>query len=472
MALKKLWLPVLVFLISFAATYPGVSILIDETHYLRQAAAFANGQIMVEEFHPVTQQVTYSLPSEYPPGTSFVAGIFMLFGGWGLAFWMPALSLAAAIFFTALLLRVCKLNPHYALILLIFPPALVMARVVSSDVVSAGVVALGWFLFWKGSHQKEKTRVYLWFAAGFVAGASILFRESNALLFAPLFAGAMLRMNVSWTFLLYGGLLGVSLRLMMAQLIFGDPFFARDPHYGFSLSAIADNSFVYLTALTVFVPGGLFFGLLYKGERRTEVVTTIVVFTLFYLAYDFSGESSGFLKSLVLGPRFYIPLLPVLAFATAHTVPRVLNWLIQTDFVRKLLLQVSVVAISFGVAFGNVIFNHWVSVQREIQEAIIQHVPQNAAVVYNKKSTMKFMSELQGYPSTIHYEFLSDGHIEEIQNLNIFIVFVQRRDSEYWMQSAENENSFIERVQVETILDKTFLDNYRLRIYKTGEENS
>jgi len=469
MSYKKLWLPAIAFILSFAATYPGVSVLIDETQYLRQAAAFSNGQILVEEVHPISGVSTQVLPSTYPPGTSLIASLFIFMGDWTTAFWMPALALLFAMYFTFLMLRACNLNPCFSLLVLVFPPALIMARVVSSDVISATMVALGWYLFWKGSRGNNNSKAYLWITSGFIAGISILFREPNALLFAPLFAGAMLRRDKQWIWLLFGGLIGLGLRLILSQLIFNDPFFYRDPGFGFSLDSLISNAPVYLAALTVFVPGGLIFGLLYRGERRIEVVTTILLFTLFYLSYDFSGESSGFLKSLILGPRFFIPLLPVLVFATAQSAPYYLKSILKYPVVIKRLLTASIVAVSIAMIVVNIAFYQWTSVQEKIQHTIVEYVPKDVPVVYNRQSTLKFMSELQGYPSRIHFQFLSE---EEISLLDeAYIVFVQRSDSQFWRDYTVAENSFLDKLSAKSIFDDNFLNNYHLRILKISDSN-
>jgi hypothetical protein len=42
----------------------------------------------------------------------------------------------------------------------------------------------------------------------------------------------------------------------------------------------------------------------------------------FYLAYGSSGDESGFFKRLILGPRYFVPLLPLLSVALAEALPR------------------------------------------------------------------------------------------------------------------------------------------------------
>jgi hypothetical protein len=64
----------------------------------------------------------------------------------------------------------------------------------------------------------------------------------------------------------------------------------------------------------VLVPGGLVGGLLYRGERWPEVVTTVSLFFSLYLLFGYNGWTSG--------PRYFVPLTPLLAFAAAEALPR------------------------------------------------------------------------------------------------------------------------------------------------------
>ncbi|MDR9364411.1 MAG: hypothetical protein RI575_03655 [Balneolaceae bacterium] len=461
----KLWIPVLAFFISFAATYPGSIILKDEANYIRQASAFAMGDIHVKYVNPVTQERTEVRPSEYPPGTSLITAPFISIGGWHAAHWMPAIALVLAILFTAFLLKIAGYHPAYSLLLFIFPPALVMARVVSSDVISATFVALGWLLFWKGISKKSAPGASLLFLSGFVAGISMLIRETNALLFVPLFLGALIRKDRGWNWILVGGLLGLSIRLFASYLVFGDPMFAKE-NAGFSFYAISNNILLYLVALTIFAPGGLLFAALYKGKRRYEVISTVYIFFIFYLVYNSGYETSGFLKSLALGPRFFIPLLPIMALAMAESVPRLFNPIFLKFKRRQFILRGGLLLITSGIILTNVLLHEWAEVHENIQEKIEEHVPENSAVITNFQATLKYVSELQGYPARVNFFELTPEEAEQIGDA--YIIFVQRSESTYWRETAGSENRFLECIPTEPVFNQEYLDNYHLKIYRTN----
>lgn len=460
----KLWVPVLAFFISFAATYPGSIVLKDEANYIRQAGAFANGEIQVEYVNPVTKESTEIRPSEYPPGTSLITAPFISIGGWHAAHWMPAIALVFAVLFTAFLLKIAGHHPAYSLLLFIFPPALVMVRVVSSDVVSATFVALGWLLFWKGISKTSSYGTRLLFLSGFVAGISMLIRETNALLFMPLFLGAFIRKDRGLSWLILGGFLGLLIRLYVSYLIFGDPLYTKD-HSGFSFSVIPNHFILYIFALTIFVPGGLFFTTLYKGKRRPEITSTVFILLAFYSFYNFSGQPSGFVKSLVLGPRFFIPLLPVLALAMAESVPRLFNPIFLKLKYQHSIYWVGLALITSGIILTNVLLHEWAEVHESIQEKIEEHVPENSAVITNFQSTLKYVSELQGYSSRVNFFEVTPEETEKIGEA--YIVFVQRSESFYWRETAESENLFLENISKEPVFSQEYLDNYHLKIYRT-----
>ncbi|MCZ6782415.1 MAG: glycosyltransferase family 39 protein [Proteobacteria bacterium] len=293
--------------VSFAVFYPSVITVADEGSYVRQANLILAGSDTVEKIHPFTGEVIdYKPINDYPLGTALLLVPFVAVGGWQAAFVVPMLCLLFGVWITARWLEEEGHSPLFALFVLAYPPALVFGRIAMSDAPSLLVAAAGLWLFWRGQDRPAPT----WLAAGFVAGVSLLFRESNALVFAPFFVGAVLRgESKSWA-LVVGGLLGVGARMLAGQLFFGDAFFAKRPE-SFSLSLVAGNLPLQALALLVLVPGGLLAGFAYRGRRWPELVATVAIFPAFYALYEYSAAESALWKRLVLGPRYFLPLLPL-----------------------------------------------------------------------------------------------------------------------------------------------------------------
>ncbi len=62
--------------------WPDVLVVSDESFYVRQARAFADGSALVPVKDPWTGREQQLLPSAYPPGTSAFQAIFVRVGGW------------------------------------------------------------------------------------------------------------------------------------------------------------------------------------------------------------------------------------------------------------------------------------------------------------------------------------------------------------------------------------------------------
>ena len=215
----------LLYAAGFLAFSPRVVSVRDEVAYIRQAAAFAAGEATVVEKEALSGQTRRVPASTYPPGTSALQAPFVSLGGWRWAALASLLCLAVTVLLLAGWLRREGRSPLFALLVLGYPPALALSRLAMSDLPSAAVVTLGLSLFWRGQDGPGAW----WLASGFTAGLSLLFRETNALLFAPLFTGALLRRERKALALMAGVAAAVPLRLLSSALLFASPFFHRPP---------------------------------------------------------------------------------------------------------------------------------------------------------------------------------------------------------------------------------------------------
>ena len=146
--------------------------------------------------------------------------------GWRGAYVVPCLSLLAGVLLLGRWLQQEGRSPLFALLLLGYLPNLVMGRVAMSDVPSLFLVILGLWLFWRGSGRSWRW----WLASGFVAGGSMLFRESNPIPFAPFFAGALLRRERNVWALVVGGIAGLALRVGANAYFLDQPLHYRSAY--------------------------------------------------------------------------------------------------------------------------------------------------------------------------------------------------------------------------------------------------
>jgi hypothetical protein len=313
---RTLLLALAIYAAGWAAWPPGVLQIADERAYLLAALSFSRGEATVEAVDPVTFAATRALPSTYPPGTSLLeAPLVLLFGirGGPLA---SLLCLLGAALLTARLLSRLGHDPGWALLLAGYLPLLVLGRAAMSDCPSTCAVALFVYLLWTGGGRRA-------FLAGLAAGLCLLLRESNLVFVLPLCLGALWRRQAG-AWLLAGGLAaGLALRTTATALLLGAPFYSRFQH-AFTAAALLAHLPYYLLVLCTLAPLGLLWALAYRGPRRAEVVATVVLALLFFSAYDYGAEESGPLRRLILGPRYFAPLLPLLSVAAAEAAPRLL----------------------------------------------------------------------------------------------------------------------------------------------------
>ena len=303
---------------TFFVFYPAAITVADEGTYIRQAQLMLAGSPAIEITDPFTGEAAELRPiNRYPLGTALLLLPFVALGGPAAACLLSLLCTLAGVGLTGRWIHEQGRSPLFAALVLAYPATMVFGRVAMSEAPSLFLVALGFWLFWRGLSRGALFMA----AAGFAAGASFAVREANLLLFAPLVLGSVLRRDAGWPALVFGVVVGVGVRGVSAWLFFGDPLFAK-PADAFTLQAIISSAPLYLFCLLVLVPGGLIAAFAYRGDRRPELIASVAIFVVFHLSYSYSGEPSGWMKRLVLGPRYFIPLLPLLAFTAAEVWPR------------------------------------------------------------------------------------------------------------------------------------------------------
>lgn len=451
------WVLVAVFLslyvMSFAAFYPRYATNHDEAHYIRQARLLLEGTSAVVQIDPVTGAERSKVMGSYPVATALITAPFIAAFGGRAAFAVACLALIVAVVITARWLQHEGRSPAFALLLLGFPPMLVMARIAMSDVPSTAWVVLGFWLFWRGLDAESRAGAMFWLAAGFVAGASLTFRASNPVLFVPLFAGTVLRRELKAGWLVVGGVAGLAMRLATQAVFFGDAMFERSA-YRWSPETIDERLWLYLVALLVFIPGGLVFSMLYRGRRRPEIIATIVVFVTLYLLQAYSTVETSVPKRLILGLRYLLPVLPMMIFAMAESLPRLwsdamakrapagraLPERIAAGLVWAWLAGIAVAVLAVHPAFAS-----WGRTQDLLRETIATHVPNDAVLITNRRATQKFIPELDRHFSTVAMYKTNPEQVDALvaRHGQVYLVLLDRSDSEWWRGETEVNHALL-----------------------------
>ena len=471
---------VLIYAASFLVFYPRTITVIDEMSYVQQSQILATGVRTEVVTHPLTGEETdREIKTFYPLGTALTLAPWVRWGGWPLAFFAPALCLLGGVLVTARWLYDLGHSPLASLVVLAYPASLVLGRVCMSEAPSLLVVSIGLWLFFRGLAVERRTRC--WLAAGVVAGGSLLFREGNVLLFAPLFAGTLFRRERGWWALLLGGLGGISLRLLSSYWFWGDAFYYKSSGLAFGPSSVVANLPLYAFALVVMVPGGLIAVALYRGSRRPELIATVALFVAFYLMYDYSGFTSGMAKRLILGPRYFIPMLPLLALALADGVPRLYAAMRQRQPGRAALqnavaifaIGISIAAVAAAAVGANWYHSRWSSRQAALREAIYENTTDGSVIVSNSRATVKHINSVYGRRVHLDRDFISVqiGAAILRRHEHFYFVLLDRTDSELWRQDARENaifvHSFFPRPELQ--LDVQITPTDRLRIYRVSE---
>jgi hypothetical protein len=461
-----------VYAFSFAIFYPEIVTNDDEAMYTRQALMAFSGKPTITQIDPFTGDPQELYPSTYAPGTALLMAPLVELFGWRAAFLIPCASLLLAVWLTFLWIRDAGHSPFFALVIFGFPPALVMGRVAMSDVPSAAIAALGMFLFWRGQDRHPGW----WIGSGLVAGASWAFRATNPLLFVPLFAGTVLRRETRCWALIVGGLAGLGIRFAAMYVYFGSPTYERSA-YHLALMTIMDRLPLYLIAFLVFVPAGLIFGCLYRGRRRPEIVGTILLIFFFFLFQHYSTQATSFLKRLVLALRYFIPLLPVLAFAMSEAVPSTLAALrARGGGARRFALGLGTASLvwlaGIGIAGAAVhpVFTAWSATQAEIKRIIGATLPADRPYVTNWMATRKFIDLFAQQYLRIDRDGVTPRQIQLLTKKygELYIVLASRNDSAHWLQDGERSEEFLAslRHEPELLVDERPSPIDRLRIWR------
>lgn len=463
------------------AWYPQLPVNDDESQYIRQARVLLEGRSTIELRDPWTDEIRMWRPSSYPIGTAAVIAPFIAAGGPQAAWLAPMLSLFLAIFVTGRWLESEGHSPLFAALLMAHVPANVMGRVAMSDPVSMAVIAVGFFAFWRG--LRPGAGPWPWLAAGFVAGASAVLRPPNVLVFVAFCIGAVVRWDRHWWALALGGVVGISLRFLSSSFVLGSAFGARQS-YLFEPHTVMDRLPLFLLGVVVLLPGGLLFACLYRGKRRPELVATAIGFFLFFLFQRYSTFETGALKRIILGLRYFLPLLPLLVFAMGEAVPRLwAQFLARREEAARARLRgwarVAVAAGLVGTALGSVAIHwfmfDWAESQAKIA-AVVGDYGLEGVLIHDPSGTKKFVDELSlGYTPLVRDD-TDPARVHELANLRggLTIILLDRSDSAWWLDRSRQNQAYIDRIvpAPELVVDERPTSTDRLRIWRVEAESA
>jgi hypothetical protein len=301
---------------------------------------------------------------------------------------------------------------------------------------------------------------------------STLLRSTNALMVAPLLVGALVRRERGSTQLVLGAILGGAARLLVAHFLLGDALYLETNRMGWSVAAVPSNLPFCAGTLLVLVPFGLASVFACRDVRRPEIVATTLIVLLFFSFYEYNGSSSGWLGRLILGPRFFLPLVPLLAITVAEffsrkgtTAGSEARW---RTFVRQAAPAAIAVA-AFGVhpAMASRTDND-ADLRREIYAA----TDSTGVTVVDRPEARKYLTGEIGGRRTVSLARLRPAQLPALveRDGTAFLVTIERYDAEYHHRHRELQERWRNEAKVFCIFE-TLHDGLhgrvRLRVERT-----
>ena len=446
----------------------------DELYYVRQARAFAAGSTTMVGIDPTTGRETVQSPGIYAPGTAALMAPFVCAFGWQGAYLVPMLMVPVAVMVMAAWLASERRSPLWAMLMLAYPTLLVLGFHAMSDVPSLAIVTSVLFLFWHGAGRPWG----YWFAAGFLASASCLIRETNAVLYVAFFCGALVRRERPVWALLLGGVLGLAFTFGCNSFVSDNLFRRQGELEFFSLHNIPANLPWYLAATLLCVPGGLIVACCYRGARKIELRLTVAIFLGFLLTWH-SAVEGGLANRLILhAPRFALSLLPVFIWAWAEVGPRWWERLTaRVSAPKRLLLTRATVAGLSGAVLIAVVgvhpaFYRWRQSRERIVREIYAHTEAASVVVTNHRETTKVMNELYGPRRVIDLETADADTLHALltSRPSASLVLLLRSDGAFWQENRRRLEDRLDHLkktyELTPVFDEPMTATDHLQVWK------
>ena len=299
------------FVLLWVIWYPPAIAIQDESAYLTQAQLFSTGRLVGDAAAQTAGMLKTERGwvSQYPPAQSVVLAPTQWFH-WRAGFLAPLGFVLLATLFCAATLERNGLAGAWSLLLLLHPAVVLYSRTLMSEALAMLVVAVA---LWASEPDRPRSLV-----AGLALGVMPAVR--TALLPIALVLGGLMALRRCRT----GGVtavaplaLGAGIPLVALatynQVVFGDPLSLRVGWPRFMDWADApERGLFYLLALNVLWPGMLVGICAAKHRRKLDVMLLTATGFVVCAAYSFVDRRYGMPADLVVGLRFFVPLLPVL----------------------------------------------------------------------------------------------------------------------------------------------------------------
>ena len=301
--------------------YPPAISISDESAYLTQAQLFAAGKVTDDATVRTVGMIETprGWVSWRPPGWSLVLAPAQWIH-WRAGFLVPLACVLLAALFCAAALERNGIAGAWALLLPLHPAVVLYSRTMMSEALALLVVAVA---VWASDPDRPRSLI-----AGLTIGVMPGVREALLPIAVVLGVLTAARLRRAAGFAAIGPLaLGAAAPLLALaaynHAVFGDPFWLRVTIPGeIDLSTAHERGLFYLLALNLLWPGMLVGACAAQHRRRLDVVLLTATGFGVYSAYYWVDRRYGMPTDLVVGLRFFVPLLPVLLLGYAALLHR------------------------------------------------------------------------------------------------------------------------------------------------------
>ncbi len=435
------------FTLIFLLTFPTFFFSVDELSYFSKALALSNGQVEHSQI-TVSGNIFSWAPANYPIGTALLLSFFAFFSK-HLVFLSGLVYTLLSLFLSFLILKKERSISYIPfLIFFLFLPTIYFSRGLMSEMPSLLLVSIFTYILFK--EQKKHSKYLL---LGFLAGLSIILRETNIILCGGLVALTLL--NYPKYILSFGAglLIGILPRLISSTYFYSTVTYVKK-YAPFGIEYFISNLPLYFIILAFLLPGGLYVLYRYKGKLANSIKLSIIAFTLVHLVYGYnSGDHSGFLVSLFYNGRYYIPTLPLWIIVYGHFAK-------SNSFFNK--KSIKILSLSLGLFFiiGSQVFYSILEKEHKSIAVSIFKKYNDKPIIYDNVA-YRYLNPLHGKINQL--DILRDIRKGEASiKEKSYLVLSNRNNSaqqtKAWKNQLYNINALKDRLSIQEVEEYSIFD--------------
>lgn len=307
--------------------YPPAIAIEDESAYLAHARILARGELTGNRPTDMTigmVQTANGAVAKFPPGQPLLLAPTQFGEFWRTGFMVGLMALLGVTWLTATLLQRDGRSPLWAALVLLHPTLLLYARTLMSEVTTALVLTAGFA--WSDMREPRPFRAGLALGLGpFIRTAIVPIAAALGLLFVLRLARANRWRDLA--FAVGGAAVPLVALLFYNAYVFGSPFESHSPvSTFFDWSTSHQRAIFYAVALNLLWPALAIGVIMSRHPRRVEAQLTLAISYVFFVGYYFVDRRYGLPADFVVGLRFFVPILPILAIVYAE---RIESWMPQ-----------------------------------------------------------------------------------------------------------------------------------------------